>query len=69
EAFWKAAPEGMALNTARVPLVLMVPAAGLTLISLVIGLYAEPLIELAGLAGQGLADPSAYAEGVLGGQP
>lgn len=69
EAFWKAAPDGMALNTARVPLALIVPAAGLTLISLAIGLYAEPLIELAQTAGEGLIDTAPYANAVLGGQP
>ena len=69
EAFWKAAPEGMALNTERVPLTLIVPAAALTAISLAIGLYAEPLIELAQIAGQGLIDTAPYANAVLGGQP
>lgn len=65
EAFWKAAPEGMRV-TARLPRVMVVPATLLVLVSLAIGVYADPLIELANAAGAGLADPSAYVETVLG---
>jgi multicomponent Na+:H+ antiporter subunit D len=65
EAFWKAAPEGMRV-TARVPLVMVVPATALVLVSLAIGLYADPLMEIAGRAGDGLADPGAYIEAVMG---
>ena len=65
EAFWKAAPESMRV-TARLPLVMVVPAAGLVLVSLAIGIYADPLMEMTRAAGAGLADPSAYIEAVMG---
>lgn len=65
EAFWKAAPQGMSV-TARLPLSMVVPATALVLVSLAIGLYADPLMELASIAGNGLADPSAYIDAVMG---
>ncbi|GGH01524.1 cation:proton antiporter [Glycocaulis albus] len=65
EAFWKTGPEGMRV-TARLPLVMMVPATALVLVSLAIGLYADPLMDMAARAGAGLADPSAYIEAVMG---
>ena len=52
--------------TARLPLVMMVPATALVLVSLAIGLYADPLMDMAARAGAGLADPSAYIEAVMG---
>jgi len=65
EAFWKAAPETMHVKT-HLPAVMVVPATALVLVSLAIGIYAEPLLVLAQAAGNGLADPAAYIDAVMG---
>ncbi len=49
------------------PAGLVAPGLVLALLSLAVGLYPGPLLALAQTAGQVLADPTAYIEGVLGG--
>ena len=65
DVFWKAAPEGRPLSTARLPVMLWVVMLGLAAGTLWIGLTVEPLWALAERASAQLMDPSAYIEAVL----
>lgn len=69
EAFWKAAPDGAAARawTVRERLAFYVPIAGLSAVTLTIGLWVEPFAALANTAAQGLLDRDAYIAAVLGG--
>ncbi len=67
EAFWKTPPDGVGSGPAasRGQLLLLVaPIAMLALVTLLIGLFPQPLFEFAGQAADQLLDPSAYAEAV-----
>ena len=65
EAFWKPLPAGAA--TEAVPLSgWIVPIAGLSLLSVALGLGAGPAFALALRAGTQLLNPSAYIAAVLG---
>lgn len=78
EAFWKNAPKtGLAASGAQAQPVprgdrprewaaLSVPIAGLVLLSVGIGLWAEPLLSLSQIAAQELLEPSQYIQAVLG---
>jgi multicomponent Na+:H+ antiporter subunit D len=77
EAYWKPAPpasEG-ALATARITmprrtwLLLLAPAAVLGLMTVLLGVAAEPVLLLAGRAAEQLMDPSVYIQAVLGRTP
>lgn len=48
----------------RVPVRAVAPALALGALSLLLGLWAEPLLALSSVAGQGLADTAAYVEAV-----
>jgi multicomponent Na+:H+ antiporter subunit D len=67
-AFWKPLTDGLAPAPAdRGALVLMAsPVAVLAVLTLVIGLWAEPFFRFATAAAAGLLDPSAYIAAVLG---
>ncbi len=71
EAFWKAAPSEAPVK----PIYdgpmwpLYAPIAGLAIMTLIIGLWAQPIYELAALAAQQMLDPSVYIEAVLGERP
>jgi multicomponent Na+:H+ antiporter subunit D len=67
EAFWKAPPGEVGSVTPGAALVL--PVAGLALMTVAIGLGAEPVFELARRAGEQLLDPAAYVAAVLGAMP
>jgi len=71
EAFWKEPPEGAALRilAGRERWLLLGPVAALGLVTLSIGLWAEPLIAYALAAGEQLAGRDAYIAAVLGGRP
>ena len=47
----------------------LLPVALLTLASILIGVYPEPLISAAKVAAEGLLTPSAYIGSVFGGEP
>jgi multicomponent Na+:H+ antiporter subunit D len=64
EAFWKTPPRP--LSGAESPLGLVLPVALLALLTLGIGLWAEPLLSLSQAAAQELLEPSRYIEAVLG---
>ena len=67
-AFWAAAPPGVpgAALTRRQWLLLGGPAAGLGLLTVLMGVAADPAIGLAQRAAAQLLDPSAYVAAVLG---
>jgi multicomponent Na+:H+ antiporter subunit D len=70
-AFWKprpATPVGVVPERA-VAATLIVPIVALAGLTVTIGLYAEPLVQLATRAADGLIQPAAYLDAVLGGAP
>ncbi len=74
EAFWKEAPEsseplvaGSEQRGSYVPM--LIPIAGLALITLFIGLNAEPFVVVATRAAEQLLDPAQYIEAVMGVRP
>jgi multicomponent Na+:H+ antiporter subunit D len=71
EAFWKEPPEGAAprILAGRERWLLLGPVAALALVTLSIGLWAEPFIAYALAAGEQLAGREAYIAAVLGGRP
>jgi multicomponent Na+:H+ antiporter subunit D len=71
EAFWKPMPEGIAVHplTTRERWTLLGPIAGLALVTVGIGLGAEPVYEVAVRAAEQLLDPQGYIQAVLGVSP
>jgi multicomponent Na+:H+ antiporter subunit D len=70
EAFWK--PAAVAAEATLQPRTwrgLLIPIAGLALLTLTVGLVAEPLLLLSLRAADQLLDPSEYIRAVLGGRP
>jgi len=70
EVFWKDAPRP-AVEDERLSVSpwIWLPTAGMVLLSLSVGLFAEPLLAIADQAAVQLADPSIYIQAVLGGAP
>jgi multicomponent Na+:H+ antiporter subunit D len=68
EVFWKAQPEGVAqAQPASGPLIWMwLPIIGLALMTVMIGLYGQPIFAMAERAAEQLLDTSGYIEAVLG---
>jgi multicomponent Na+:H+ antiporter subunit D len=75
EAYWKPAPTDEALATAHSTvsrpmwLLLVAPVAVLGLLTVLLGVAAEPVLVLAGRAAEQLMDPTLYIQAVLGGTP
>jgi multicomponent Na+:H+ antiporter subunit D len=71
EAFWKEPPEGTAIVTlaGRERALLLGPVAALALVTLGIGLWAQPFAAYALAAGEQLAGREAYLAAVLGARP
>ena len=69
EAFWKAEPEGVtAPPLTRGSLTLrVVPVTLLAIVTLGIGFFPQPLLDLAGRAADQLLDPAAYLRAVASG--
>lgn len=69
-AFWKPHPGGvvptLAMLTAGERFVLIAPIAALATMTVVIGLFPEPFVQLATRAAADLLDPTAYLTAVLG---
>ncbi len=69
-AFWAPAPDGAVPTLASIPpgerAALMLPIAGLAAITVVIGLFPEPFLQVATRAADELLDPQAYLTAVLG---
>jgi multicomponent Na+:H+ antiporter subunit D len=68
-AFWKPLAEGLAVRPASGAGVALMasPVAVLAVLTLVIGLWAEPFLVFAEAAAASLLDPTAYVDAVLGG--
>jgi multicomponent Na+:H+ antiporter subunit D len=64
EAFWKTPPEPLPTPT-KVPWALTVPCVVLMLLTLMIGLFPEPLMAYCVAAAKQLADPQSYIDAVL----
>lgn len=73
EAFWKPHPEGghpeLAVLDRRAQLALLLPVAGLALLTVAIGLFPAPFLELAERSAAQLLNPTAYLQAVLGTTP
>ncbi len=71
EVFWKPHPDGIEPEMARIGwtigLPLMLPIAGLAVLTVIIGLFPEPFVLFAERAAAQLLDPTDYIETVLGG--
>jgi multicomponent Na+:H+ antiporter subunit D len=65
QAFW--APAATPRTEQRPPVTMLAPIVWLALITVVLGLSAESLVEFSSRAAQGLMDPGAYLAAVLGG--
>jgi multicomponent Na+:H+ antiporter subunit D len=76
EAFWKAPPRSGAptnehdqpLHRQRAPRVMLAPVIGLALLTVVLGIGAEPVFTLASCAAEQLLNPDGYIVRVLGEQ-
>jgi multicomponent Na+:H+ antiporter subunit D len=68
QAFWKPAPAAaiVAGRGARTPRLLLAPVVSLAALTLLLGLWAQPLAELAGRAAADLLEPQRYIDAVLG---
>jgi len=68
EVFWKAQPAGVgpAPTPARSLFWMWPPIVGLALMTVMIGLYGQPIFEMAELSAEQLLDTSRYIEAVLG---
>lgn len=68
EAFWKPQPHPPALGAPKgnppVPMLMMLPIIALAMMTVLIGIYAEPIFELAQRAAEQLLDPSEYIAAV-----
>ncbi|MCC5962300.1 MAG: Na+/H+ antiporter subunit D [Rhodobacteraceae bacterium] len=72
-AFWKPHPDGIDPTPDRAPpqvtRAMIVPIAGLALMTIIIGFYPEPFVQFAETAATQLLDPTDYVTTVLGVQP
>ena len=71
EAFWKPAPAAVNGACTRRPLSLwmLVPVLSLSLVTVLLGLCMEPVIQFSMAAAGQLLDPKVYISAVLGGHP
>ena len=74
-AFWGTVPEGAPEHFGKMPLfgagklyILVIPVMIIAGLIILVGLYAQPLLELCMTAAEQLLDPSVYIEAVLGPQ-
>lgn len=68
EVFWKTQPEGVETDDVTSgPMIWMwIPVIMLALMTVAIGLYGEPIYQMAAMSAEQLLDPSQYIEAVLG---
>jgi multicomponent Na+:H+ antiporter subunit D len=71
EAFWKPAPAEVNGSRIKRPLSpwMLVPVLSLALVTVLLGLCMEPVIQFSMVAAGQLMDPKVYISAVLGGQP
>jgi len=71
-AFWKPHPDGIEPSLSRVPrrelVPMMIPVVGLAVLTMIIGLFPEPFVQIAETAAAQLLDPSDYIAAVLEGR-
>lgn len=65
-AFWKPHPSGLPKQPTAESRPLYLPVAGLALLTLAMSFAIAPVFDVAALAAEGLLEPSAYIEAVLG---
>ncbi len=72
-AFWKPHPNGTVPTLASLPsgerMALLLPIIGLAIITIIVGLFPEPFVQVATLAANELLDPTPYLTAVLGERP
>jgi multicomponent Na+:H+ antiporter subunit D len=70
QAFWKPHPGGVVPSLSQLKpgerMALILPIAGLALMTVGIGLFPEPFVQVAERAASELLDPAAYVAAVLG---
>ena len=71
EAFWKPAPAVVNGSHIKRPLSswMLAPVLSLSLVTVLLGLFMEPVIQFSMAAAGQLMDPQIYISAVLGGQP
>jgi multicomponent Na+:H+ antiporter subunit D len=71
EAFWKPAPAEVNGSRIKHPLSpwMLAPVLSLALVTVLLGLFMEPMIQFSMVAAGHLMDPKVYISAVLGGQP
>ena len=71
EAFWKPAPNGERGSSANGPLSpwMLAPVLILALVTVLLGLFMEPVIRFSVSAAGQLMDPQVYVKAVMGGRP
>ena len=69
EAFWKPPDQAPVRRTEAVSPFLLVPAGGLAVMSLLLGIFGGPVIKFCLTAGDQLMNPSGYIHAVLGKMP
>jgi multicomponent Na+:H+ antiporter subunit D len=66
EGFWKKQPEKVAVTKgARVPFTMVLPVIILALLTIIMGVFAEPFIHISTQAGEQLVNPTEYIQAVL----
>ncbi|MEL7183021.1 MAG: Na+/H+ antiporter subunit D, partial [Pseudomonadota bacterium] len=72
-AFWKPHPDGITPKLAHLSLgdrlCLLVPIAGMAAMTVFIGLFPEPFVQVATTTAEELLDPTAYLTAVIGELP
>ncbi len=73
QAFWEPHPDGiepkLAMLTTRDRAAMLVPIAGLAMLTVIIGVMPDPFVRFAEASATQLLDPTAYVTAVLGEQP
>ncbi len=65
EGFWKKQPEKESGVKVSVPFTMLLPAIVLALLTIALGVFAEPFIEISTRAGEQLINPNEYIQAVL----
>lgn len=67
EVFWKAAPDGVTLSTTKLSPWALMPVVLLATMTVMIGFFGEPLLQIAEISAEQLLNSQGYVEAVLGG--
>ncbi len=69
EAFWKETKQVRDFTSEKIPSWMWVPTAALVTVSLLVGIFAEPVLHITQLAAFQLLNPDIYIQAVFGGVP